>query len=151
MAKIPLSLATQTELFAFATPVRVYFENTDAGGVVYHSEYLKFLERGRSEWLRHLGYTHAEMASRHDIIFIVTEMALAFLRPARLDDLLQVSVAVEHLGRVRVTFAQEIRLEQGRESEVLVRAKVTVAAVAPESFKAREIPTALRQKMQVYA
>ena len=134
----------QPELFVYSFPVRVYFENTDAGGVVYHAEYLKFLERARTEWLRHLGFDHQALARNHRIVFVVTQAVADFLKPARLDDNLAVSVQLESLGKVRCVFQQEIR----RDDELLVRAKITVACVTGEHFKPAEIPEALRRKMQ---
>jgi acyl-CoA thioester hydrolase len=134
----------QPELFTYSFPVRVYFENTDAGGVVYHSEYLKFMERARTEWLRHLGYDHQALARDHKVIFVVSAIAADFLKPARLDDNLAVSVRLESVGRVRCIFDQEVR----REDEVLVKARVTVASLANESFKPAEIPAGLKRKME---
>ncbi len=134
----------QPELFAYCFPVRVYLENTDAGGVVYHAEYLKFLERARSEWLRHLGFDHQALSRNHKAVFVVSSMAIDFVKPARLDDTIAVSVQLESLGKVRCVFAQEIR----REAEVLVRARVTVASLAVDTFKPVEIPEPLRRKME---
>ena len=144
MTRIALKPAMQPELFTYSFPVRVYFENTDAGGVVYHSEYLKFLERARTEWLRHLGFDHQALARSHRLVFVVSAIAADFLKPARLDDLVAVSVRLESLGKVRCVFEQEIR----RESEVLVKARVTVACVSGEAFRPAEIPEALRRKME---
>ncbi|NJD88747.1 MAG: tol-pal system-associated acyl-CoA thioesterase [Betaproteobacteria bacterium] len=144
MTRIALKPRLQPELFAYSFPVRVYFENTDAGGVVYHGEYLKFLERARTEWLRHLGFDHQALARNHRIVFVVTQAVADFLKPARLDDNLAVSVQLESLGKVRCVFQQEIR----RDDELLVRAKITVACVTGEHFKPAEIPEALRRKMQ---
>ncbi len=134
----------QPELFVYSFPVRVYFENTDAGGVVYHGEYLKFMERARTEWLRHLGYDHQTLARNHRVVFVVTQAVVDFLKPARLDDNLAASVQLESLGKVRCVFVQEVR----REDELLVRAKITVACVTGETMKPAEIPEALRRKMQ---
>jgi tol-pal system-associated acyl-CoA thioesterase len=134
----------QPELFVYSFPVRVYFENTDAGGVVYHGEYLKFLERARTEWLRHLGFDHQALARDHRVVFVVTAANIDFTRPARLDETLAVSVRLESLGKVRCVFAQEIR----RDDEVLVAARITVACVTGENFKPAEIPGALRKKME---
>ena len=144
MSRIAVKPTLQPELFVYSFPVRVYFENTDAGGVVYHGEYLKFLERARTEWLRHLGFDHQALARNHRVIFVVTSMGIEFAKPARLDDTLAVSVRLESLGKVRCVFAQEIR----RDDEVLVKAKVTVASVTGESFKPAEIPDPLRRKME---
>jgi acyl-CoA thioester hydrolase len=134
----------QPELFVYSFPVRVYFENTDAGGVVYHSEYLKFLERARTEWLRHLGFDHQALARVHRIVFAVTSATVDFAKPARLDDNLAVSVHLESLGKVRCVFAQEVR----RDDDVLVKARITVACLTGESFKPAEIPEPLRKKME---
>lgn len=144
MSRIAVKPTLQPELFVYSFPVRVYFENTDAGGVVYHSEYLKFLERARTEWLRHLGYDHQALARDHRVLFVVTAMAIDFQRPARLDDNLAVSVRLESLGKVRCVFLQEVR----RDDEILVKAKVTVASVTGENLKPAEIPEALRKKME---
>ena len=144
MSRIAMKPRMQPELFVYSFPVRVYFENTDAGGVVYHSEYLKFLERARTEWLRHLGFDHQALAKNHRVVFVVTSAAIDFTRPARLDDTVAVSVRLESLGKVRCVFVQEIR----RDDEVLVSAKVTVACVTGENFKPVEIPEALRKKME---
>ena len=144
MSRIAVKPTLQPELFVYSFPVRVYFESTDAGGVVYHGEYFKFLERARTEWLRHLGFDHQALAREHGLMLVVTSMAIDFLKPARLDDTLAVSVRLESLGKVRCVFVQEIR----RDDEVLVSAKVTVACVTGESFRPVEIPDALRKKME---
>ena len=144
MSRIAVKPTLQPELFVYSFPVRVYFENTDAGGVVYHGEYFKFLERARTEWLRHLGFNHQALARDHAMVFVVTSMAIDFQKAARLDDNLAVSVRLESLGKVRCVFTQEIR----RDDDVIVLAKVTVASLALESFKPVEIPSALRKKME---
>ena len=144
MTRIAVKPRLQPELFAYSFPVRVYFENTDAGGVVYHAEYLKFLERARTEWLRHLGFDHQALAKTHRAVFVVTQAVVDFVKPARLDDPLLVSVQLESLGKVRCVFLQEVK----KDDELLVRAKVTVACVTGDQFKPVEIPEALRRKMQ---
>ena len=144
MAKLSLKNAQQTPLFTFDFPQRVYFEDTDAGGVVYHAQYVKFLERARTEWLRYLGFTNSELERKYKMLFIVSEIAVEFVKPARLDDAINISVGIESLGRVRVTFHQEIR----RGEEILVKARVSVATVAVDSFKPIEIPMDVRKKME---
>ena len=144
MSRIAVKPTLQPELFVYSFPVRVYFENTDAGGVVYHGEYLKFLERARTEWLRHLGFDHQTLARQHRTLFVVSSLAVEFVKPARLDDMVAVSVKLESLGKVRCVFNQEIR----REDEVLVKAKVTVASLNAENLRPVEIPEALRKKME---
>ncbi len=144
MAKLSLKDAQQTPLFTFDFPQRVYFEDTDAGGVVYHAQYIKFFERARTEWLRYLGFTNSDLERKYKMLFVVSEIAVEFVKPAKLDDAINISVAIENLGRVRVTFHQEIR----RGEDILVRARITVATVASESFKPVEIPTDVRKKME---
>ena len=144
MAKLSLKDAQQTPLFTFDFPQRVYFEDTDAGGVVYHAQYVKFLERARTEWLRYLGFTNSELERKYKILFIVSEIAVEFVKPARLDDAINISVGIENLGRVRITFHQEIR----RGEDILVKARVSVATVAASTFKPIEIPTDVRKKME---
>jgi acyl-CoA thioester hydrolase len=144
VTRIALKPALQPELFTYSFPVRVYFENTDAGGVVYHAEYLKFFERARTEWLRHLGFDHQALARDHRVVFAVSAISVDFVKPARLDDNLAVSVRLESLGRVRCIFEQEIR----REDEVLARARVSVACLATDSFRPAEIPAPLKRKME---
>ena len=144
MARLSLKDAQQTPLFTFDFPQRVYFEDTDAGGVVYHAQYVKFLERARTEWLRYLGFTNSELERKYKMLFIVSEIAVEFVKPARLDDAVNISVAIENLGRVRVTFHQEIR----RGEDTLVKARVSVACVMAETFKPIEIPTDVRKKME---
>ncbi|MEO8383852.1 MAG: tol-pal system-associated acyl-CoA thioesterase [Betaproteobacteria bacterium] len=144
MAKLSLKNAQQSPLFSFDFPQRVYFEDTDAGGVVYHAQYIKFLERARTEWLRYLGFTNSDLERKYKMLFVVSEIAVEFIKPARLDDAINISVSIENLGRVRVMFHQEIR----RGEESLVKARVTVATVAAETFKPIEIPTDVKKKME---
>ena len=147
MAKLSLKDAQQTPLFTFDFPQRIYFVDTDAGGVVYHAQYIKFLERARTEWLRHLGFNNSDLERRYKMLFIVSEVAVEFVKPARLDDSVVISVAIENLGRVRCTFQQEIR----RDDELLVKARVVVASVSADSFKPIEIPPDVRKKMEAGA
>ncbi|MBL8518716.1 MAG: tol-pal system-associated acyl-CoA thioesterase [Betaproteobacteria bacterium] len=135
----------QPDLFGFAFPIRVYFESTDAGGVVYHGEYLKFLERARTEWLRKLGFTHQALARKHGVVFVASGIAADFVRPAKLDDSLAVGVQVEQVGKVRVIFHQEIRNDV---DDVLVRARVTIACVSVDGFKPVPIPAELAKKLE---
>jgi acyl-CoA thioester hydrolase len=144
VSRIAVKPTLQPELFVYSFPVRVYYENTDASAVVYHVEYLKFLERARTEWLRHLGFDHQALAREHRVALVVSAIAVDFLKPARLDDSVAVSVRLESLGKVRCVFAQEIR----REDEVLVRAKATVACVGAQTFKPAEFPDSLKRKME---
>jgi acyl-CoA thioester hydrolase len=144
MAKLTLKDAQQTQLFTFAFPQRVYYEDTDAGGVVYHARYIHFLERARTEWLRYLGFNNGELTRKHKMLWVVSEITINYVKPARVDDALEVSVAVENMGRVRCSFHQEIR----RGDEVLVKARVSVACVTADGFKPMEIPADVKKKME---
>ena len=120
----------------FTVPVRVYYEDTDAGGVVYYANYLKFFERARTEWLRSLGFEQGELARDPGVVFVVAGVEVDYKRPARFDDALTVSVAIAERGRAGFTFAQQVR----RGAELLVDARVRVACVDAESFKPRPLP-----------
>ena len=120
----------------FEWPVRVYWEDTDAGGIVYHAAYLAFLERARSEWLRALGIDQGALRSTERLQFTVVEMTLRWLRPARYDDLLTVTASVAERGRASIDFVQTVR----RGAETLVEATVRVAAVDAGSLRPRRLP-----------
>lgn len=128
---------------AFIWPIRVYWEDTDAGGVVYHASYLRFLERARSEWLRALGYGQDALREREGVFFVVRAMRLEFLRPARLDDALSVEVGLIERRRASLLMRQAIRCGE----TLLLDAEVKVACVAATDFRARAVPEALRAVM----
>ncbi|MCA3001335.1 MAG: tol-pal system-associated acyl-CoA thioesterase [Rhodocyclaceae bacterium] len=144
MAKLSLRDAQQTQLFTFSFPLRIYYEDTDSGGVVYHGQYVRFLERARTEWLRFLGFNNIELERKYKMLWVVTEMTMQFLKPARLDDNLEVTVAVETMGRVRCTFRQEVK----RGEEVILKARVTVASVSANAMKPIEFPADVKRKME---
>lgn len=116
-------------------PVRVYYEDTDAGGVVYHANYLRYCERGRSDFLRLLGINQALMA---DTIFVVRRMACEFIRPARLDDLLEVDTRFVACAGARLELAQTVR----RGEDLLFAAEVT-AALIDRAGRPRRLPPAM--------
>jgi len=121
-------------------PVRVYYEDTDAGGVVYHASYLCYLERARTEWLRALGYSQAKLRQEESLVFTVVAMTLDFHKPARLDDQLVVRSQVRLAGGASVEFDQEIL----RGSERIVAATVRVACLDAGSFRPHRLPAALK-------
>lgn len=128
----------------FSWPVRVYWEDTDGGGIVYHSNYLKYLERARTEWLRQRGCSQTQLAADPGIVFTVATLSLQYRRPARLDDLLTVVCAPVLLGAASLTFEQQILREgAGSEPEVLVSASVKVACVNARSLKPQRLPPAV--------
>lgn len=124
---------------AFHWPVRVYWEDTDAGGVVYHAQYLAFMERARSEWMRGIGFGQELLRETYGLCYVVRSMSIDFRAPARLDDSLAVSVGLAQCRGASLVFAQEVR----RDGELLVGAEVKVAAVSAETFRPQAIPDAL--------
>ena len=124
---------------AFAWPIRVYYEDTDSGGIVYYANYLKFLERARTEWLRALGFTQSELAAQTGAIFVVRALSIEYLRASRIDDSLQVTVEPVKVGAGQLVVAQEVR----REGEVLVSAEVRLACVNAATLKPVRIPQAI--------
>lgn len=123
-------------------PLRVYYEDTDAAGIVYYANYLRFIERGRTEFLRALG--HDQNALMKDgIAFAVRSVSAEFLKPAKLDDLLTVETSIASLGRAQVTFAQRIL----RDHERLLDAKIRVACIDPLRGKPIPMPRALHQQL----
>jgi acyl-CoA thioester hydrolase len=126
----------------FKFPVRVYWEDTDAGGVVYYATYLRFLERARTEWLRTLGIDQARLLREERLQFVVVEANIRYHRPAKFDDELLVSAALDSRRGASVTFAQEIR--RGEDAgELLVSATVRAACLASDTLKPRPLPQAL--------
>nr|WP_233511584.1 tol-pal system-associated acyl-CoA thioesterase [Luteimonas weifangensis] len=128
----------------FSWPTRVYWEDTDAGGVVYHAQYLAFLERARSEWLRARGQGQEWLRREHDLVFAVRAMRIDFRLPARLDDALEVTVALLQCRRASLTLAQTVR----REGALLLEAQVRVAALGAGDFRPRAIPAPLYQALK---
>lgn len=123
--------------------MRVYYQDTDAGGVMFHATYLDYLERARMEWMRARGFDARELASRFRLVFIVRQLEIAYMKPALLDDLVSVSAAVEKMGRAQLTFAQEVR----RDGEILVRAAVNVACVGTDDLKPMPFPEEIRMSL----
>ncbi|MCW8905820.1 MAG: tol-pal system-associated acyl-CoA thioesterase [Sedimenticola sp.] len=125
----------------FLWPVRVYYEDTDSGGVVYYANYLKFMERGRTEWLRSLGFEQDELREKEGILFAVRKVEVDYLSPARFNDALLVSVEIQSRGKASLVFRQEIRSEA--DGGVLCRGAVKVACLDQSGFHPVPIPTAL--------
>ncbi len=129
---------------AFSFPVRIYWEDTDAGGVVYHAQYLAFMERARSEWMRAQGFGQELLRSRDDLVFVVRAMEIDFRAPARLDDQLEVSVALVECRGASFVVAQQVL----RGDALLIDAKVKIAALAASSFRPRPIPESLMSELK---
>ena len=125
----------------FSWPVRIYWEDTDAGGVVYYANYLRFLERARTEWLRSLGIDQSQVRDEHGVVFVVREVSIEYNAPARLDDELESRIDAVERRSASMTFAQRI-LRRG-DGAVLVTARVRAACVAVDGFKPQRIPESL--------
>lgn len=135
-------MASTTQTFNW--PVRVYIEDTDVGGVVFYANYLKFFERARTEWLRALSVSHAEMIGQLGAIFVVSGASVDYRAPARLDDELTIKSRIDRLGRASVRFVQEA----WRDDTLLASGVVSVACVEFESMRPIPIPKAIMAKLQ---
>jgi acyl-CoA thioester hydrolase len=141
----------------FSWPVRVYYEDTDNGGVVYYANYLKFMERARTEWLRARGVEQDVLAERDGLIFAVRSVQLDYLKPATFNQLLSVSVKVAEAGKASLTFDQAVVVaentitnkgDKGEESGVLLcKGRIKIACLDANSLKPRAIPTPIRQEI----
>ena len=128
---------------AFVWPVRVYWEDTDAGGVVYYANYLKFMERARSEWLRALGFEQDVLRDESGVVFVVRRVEIDYLSPARFNEQLEVSVKLHEMGRASLSVRQELM----RGPDRLAQAVVTLACVDAVRFKPVKIPEPLLQAL----
>ena len=128
----------------FEWSVQVYWEDTDAGGVVYHSQYLNFMERARTEWLRHLGFIQTEMREMLGVLFVVRHIDMHYKKPAKFDDALIVRTCLINQGRSFITFEQSIL----RGEEMLTSATVKVVCIDAEKFKPVSIPKLMVQRFE---
>ncbi|MHB1216370.1 MAG: tol-pal system-associated acyl-CoA thioesterase [Thiobacillus sp.] len=128
---------------AFRWPVRVYWEDTDAGGVVYYANYLKFMERARSEWLRAHGFEQDALRDEAGVVFVVRRVAIDYLSPARFNDQLEVSVCLREAGRASLGVQQELM----RDATCLARAEVKLACVDAAHFKPVKMPATILQAL----
>lgn len=127
----------------FLMRARVYYEDTDTGGVVYYANYLRFMERARSDWLRSLGMTSVELARTAGVLFAVHRVCVEYHSPARLDDDLTVSAEVLRLGRAGITFHQEVR----REQVLLCHGEVKIACLDVTDFRPCPLPQSILSKL----
>ena len=136
---------------AFTLPVRIYYEDTDAGGVVYYANYLKFLERCRTEWLRAIGHDQGDLLRDPGIAFVVRSVAIEYLKPARLDDMLSVGLEVEKITKSQIFFRQHIRRANPAVVcgwDELLTGKIQVICVNAALMKITSIPPLLRTKLE---
>lgn len=129
----------------FILPIRVYVDDTDAGKIVYHANYLKYCEHARTEWLRELGVAKPAVLSAEKLL-VVAEANVRYLRPAKLDDLLFVSVAVSRVARTYIVFLQEVNCERG----IVCKAEIKIACVMREHMKPAAFPTEFKQLLDAH-
>ena len=136
-------MSDSTGAKTFVVPVRVYYEDTDAGGVVYYANYLRFMERARTEWLRTLGFEQDELARTQGVLFAVRSAAIDFIKPARFNDELEVTVEITKRGHASMTFHQQVR----RAEELLCQADVRIACIGTVDFSPQALPTAISKRL----
>lgn len=129
----------------FVWPVRIYWEDTDAGGIVYYANYLKFMERARTEWLRAAGIEQLPLKEQHGLMFVVVDIEAHYRKPARYGDELQVTCAIEERSRASLTFQQRI-YRGGLDGELLVEGKVRVACLDAVNSRPTALPKELMRE-----
>jgi acyl-CoA thioester hydrolase len=125
-------------------PVRVYYEDTDSGGVVYHSNYLNFMERARTEWLRSLKINQQTLKDELNLLFVVHQIDIKFIKPAIFNDLIEVETILKQITPVRVKLEQHIK----RQSDLLISASVEVVGVNARTLKPVRIPQQIKSLME---
>jgi acyl-CoA thioester hydrolase len=127
----------------------VYYEDTDVGGMVYYANYLRFMERARTEWLRQLGYDQDRLMDEEDLIFAVRSVSVEYIRPARFNELLEVSVEPLELGRASIQVEQRVtRCSETGQGALLSRGQVRLVSLTAGLFRPRPIPKRLREDLQ---
>lgn len=132
---------------SFRHTLRVYWEDTDAGGVVFYANYLKFFERARTEWLRSLGFSQERLRTDTGAMFVVADTSMRYLSPARLDDLLEVTVVPTDVGRASMSLHQQAWRNGGAEPVLLAEGEIRIGCVDAGTFAPRRIPTAILEKL----
>ena len=135
---------TSDHATAFRWPVRIYWEDTDAAGIVFYANYLKFFERARTEWLRSLGFEQEQLRAEAGLGFVVTDTSLHYRQPARLDDVLEVTLQVAHIGLASMTVAQQAR----RAGRLLAEGTIRVGCVELGTFRPRRVPDDILAKIR---
>ena len=130
----------------FIWQARVYYEDTDSGGVVYYANYLKFLERARTEWLRTFGIQQDTLAKQDGLIFAVRSVQLEYVKPAKFNDLLDISVAISQAGKASLTFDQTVRQADG-EKQLLCSGKVKIACLTADTLRPKAIPEKISREI----
>jgi len=133
----------------FRMALRVYWEDTDAAGIVFYANFLKFFERARTEWLRTKGYSQEQLRTERGTGFIVTDASISYRRPARLDDLIDVTVALTRVGQASLQIAQQAsRIVPDGTNELLADGTIRIGCVELGTYRPRRIPTEILQSIQ---
>ena len=133
----------------FRMALRVYWEDTDAAGIVFYANFLKFFERARTEWLRTKGYSQEQLRTERGTGFIVTDASISYRRPARLDDLIDVTVALTRVGQASLQIAQQAsRIVADGTNELLADGTIRIGCVELGTYRPRRIPTEILQSIQ---
>ena len=135
---------------AFTFPIRVYWEDTDAGGIVFYANYLKFFERARTEWLRNLGVEQQKLRDEVGGMFVVTHAEINYLQPARLDDVMEVTAVLESAGRASMTIAQQAFLKpvsSYQAPQLLCEGSIRIGWVDPTTMRPARIPKSILETL----
>jgi len=133
---------------SFVFPIRIYWEDTDAGGIVFYANYLKFFERARTEWLRSLGIQQQSLKEESGGMFVVSETQIKYFSPARLDDLLEVTACTAEAGRASLVLAQQALLTVNGERKLLAEGSIRIGWVDSQTMKPGRIPAKILEALQ---
>lgn len=133
-------------LNTFSWPVRIYYEDTDSGGVVYYANYLKFMERARTEWLRAAGFEQDELINRLGVLFAVRKVEADYLSPARFNDELTVTASIVERGRASLSFWQEVR--RSSDNKLLCQGRIKIVSLKHDTLKPCAIPQEINQTIE---
>lgn len=128
----------------FTLPIRIYYEDTDAGGIVYHANYLKFMERARMEWLRELGFELTDLMQQHNLVLVIRRIAIDYFRPALFNEAVDVTVHLHKLGKASMTLQQQVI----RSADILCTAQVKLAAINVVNMRPQPFSTVLFETLQ---
>lgn len=128
----------------FSAKYRIYYEDTDAGGVVYYANYLKFFERARTDFLRHLKISQSDLAQKENLVFVVRKCEIDYITPARLDDLIEVSVTIKEVRSASIIMHQEIR----KSDKILSQLNVKIACVSASDFTPQKLPASFKNLLE---
>ena len=131
----------------FAWPIRVYYEDTDAGGIVYYANYLKYLERARTEWLRQAGFEQDQLRIKHNLLFVVRSVDIKYKAPARFNEELFVSIDHFNMRRTSINMQQSVTRKNNAESELITSAHVSIVCVSSLDFSPSVIPSFIEREL----